>query len=285
MLSVLFDADDWLGTEAKISGSLELRQANSSDWKARFEGEILDVDLARLVNQRFPRHRLTGKARITFEKAVWGQRPSGQGPGWIEVKGQLVAGAGSIGLNLFESLAQGDEIPARCSKALCRSSQARSRVPLAGAFVCDAGNGEIQITGALGAEFPPDAVLASSSSTLLTAPQGAASVHSLIKTLFPTPANNSGVLIPLTTESQVLLSLPLPAGATQQPAPPSTPTDRRIGASHSSPLSTTAPFELAIPPEAVRLCKTLAAISSAISGLSRRYCLAFSRPWPEPKSP
>ena len=74
-------------------------------------------------------------------------------------------------------------------------------------------NGEIQITGALGAEFPPDAVLASSSSTLLSAPQGTASVHSLIKTLFPTSANNSGVLIPLTTESQVLLSLPLPAGS------------------------------------------------------------------------
>ena len=67
--------------------------------------------------------------------------------------------------------------------------------------------------GALGHEFPPDAVLASSSSTLLSAPQGMASVHSLIKTLFPAPANNSGVMIPLTTESQVLLSLPLPAGA------------------------------------------------------------------------
>ena len=48
MLSVFFDADDWLGAEAKLSGSLELRQANSSDWKAHFEGDILDVELARL---------------------------------------------------------------------------------------------------------------------------------------------------------------------------------------------------------------------------------------------
>ena len=74
-------------------------------------------------------------------------------------------------------------------------------------------NGEIQVAGALGTEFPPDAVLAGVGSELLTAPQGTASVHGLIKTLFPVALDNPGVLIPLTTESQVLLSLPLPAGA------------------------------------------------------------------------
>ena len=80
-------------------------------------------------------------------------------------------------------------------------------------------NGEIQITGGLGAEFPPDAVLAGATSTLLRAPQGMASVHSLIKTLFPTSPNGSGVLIPLTPESQVLLSLPLPPGADSKTSP------------------------------------------------------------------
>ncbi len=213
MLSVLFDADDWFGAEAKISGSLELRQANSSDWKARFEGEILDVDLARLVNQRFPRHRLTGKARITFEKAVWGQRPSGQGPGWIDVKGQLVAGAGSIGLNLFESLAREMKFRPGARKPYVDPRKPEVEFRSLGLSFAMQATGEIQITGALGAEFPPDAILASSSSTLLSAPQGAASVHSLIKTLFPTAANNPGVLIPLTSESQVLLSLPRPAGS------------------------------------------------------------------------
>jgi hypothetical protein len=74
-------------------------------------------------------------------------------------------------------------------------------------------NGEIQITGALGAEFPPDAVLAGASTAILSAPQGTANVHGLIKTLFPVSVNNSGVMIPLTAESQVLLSLPRPAGA------------------------------------------------------------------------
>ena len=80
-------------------------------------------------------------------------------------------------------------------------------------------NGEIQITGGLGDEFPPTPSWPAQASTLLRAPQGMASVHSLIKTLFPTSPNDSGVLIPLTTESQVLLSLPLPPGADSKTSP------------------------------------------------------------------
>jgi hypothetical protein len=219
MLNVLFDADDWLGPDAKISGTLHLRQASSSDWKASFQGEILDVDLARLISRRFPRHRLTGKARITFEKAAWGQRPAGQGPGWVEVKGQLVAGSGSIGANLFESLTREMKFRPGARKPHVDARRPDVEFRSLGLAFAMQSNGEIQINGALGDEFPPDAVLASSSSPLLWAPQGAANVHSLIKTLFPTPANNSGVLIPLTTESQVLLSLPLPAGTDSQTRP------------------------------------------------------------------
>ena len=47
---------------------------------------------------------------------------------------------------------------------------------------------------------------------------GTASVHGLIKTLFPVSIGNSGVLIPLTTESQALFSLPLPAGEFSGPS-------------------------------------------------------------------
>jgi hypothetical protein len=74
-------------------------------------------------------------------------------------------------------------------------------------------NGEIQIQGALGAEFPPDAVVAGATTSLLSAPQGAASVHGLIKTLFPVWPADPEVLVPLTAESQVLLSLPVPPGS------------------------------------------------------------------------
>ncbi len=219
MLGVLFDADGWLGKEAKISGTLQLRQAGSADWKASFQGEMLDVDLARLFTTRFPRHQLTGRARLSFEKAVWGQRPSGQGPGWVEVKGQLLAGSGSIGLNLYESLAREMKFRPGARKPHVDTRKPEVEFRSLGLAFAMQSSGEIQINGALGAEFPPDAVLASSSSPLLSAPQGAASVHSLIKTLFPTPARNSGVLIPLTTESQVLLSLPLPAGADLETRP------------------------------------------------------------------
>ncbi len=36
-------------------------------------------------------------------------------------------------------------------------------------------------------------------------------MHGLIKTLFPESSADPGVLVPLTAESQVLLSLPVPA--------------------------------------------------------------------------
>jgi len=71
-------------------------------------------------------------------------------------------------------------------------------------------SGEIQISGGLGSELPPDAVLAGATTSLLAAPQGTASVHGLIKTLFPVSQADQSELIPLTAESQVLLSLPFP---------------------------------------------------------------------------
>ena len=105
VLNVFFDAGDWLGTDAKVEGTLTLHQAGSGDWEADFHGELLDLDLAKLVGRRFPRHRLAGRARLMIENARWGERPS-QGPGWVQVKGELVAGQGSIGVSLLEALAR-----------------------------------------------------------------------------------------------------------------------------------------------------------------------------------
>jgi hypothetical protein len=213
MLNVLFDAADWLGDEAKFLGSLNLRMAGSTEWKADFQGEILDLDLARLVERRFPRHHLTGRAKISIEKATWGERPSGQGPGWLEVKGELVAGQGSIGVALLDALAREMRFRPSVRRPHADSRKADVDFRSLGLSFAIHSNGEIQVSGALGTEFPPDAVLAGASSALLSAPQGTASVHGLIKTLFPVSTNNSGVLIPLTTESRALFSLPLPVGA------------------------------------------------------------------------
>jgi hypothetical protein len=74
-------------------------------------------------------------------------------------------------------------------------------------------DGEIHLAGALGAESPPEAVLAGAISPLASAPQGTVSVHGLIKTLFPIADASPGVLVPLTPESSVLLALPVPPEA------------------------------------------------------------------------
>jgi hypothetical protein len=211
VLNVFFDADDWLGSQAKVEGTIGLRQAISRDWEIDFQGELLDVDLAKLVGRRFPRHRLTGRARVAIQQARWGRQPA-EGTGWVDVKGELSASHGSIGADLIEALAR--EMKFRRSARLASFDVRRAEVDfraLGLSFAMQA-NGEIQVAGALGAEFPPDAVLVGATTPLLSAPQGTASVHGLIKTLFPISQASSGVLVPLTAESQLLLSLPVPRG-------------------------------------------------------------------------
>jgi hypothetical protein len=213
VLNMFFDAGDWLGPDAKLDGTLTLHQAGSRDWEAVFRGELVDIDLGKLVGRRFPRHRLSGRARLTIDNARWGERPA-QGPGWIEVKGELVAGQGSIGVSLLESLAR--EMKFRLSPRLVHIDPRKTEIEfraLGLAFAMQS-TGEIQITGSLGAEFPPDAVIAGPTTALLSAPQGTAGVHGLIKTLFPVAQAAHATMVPLTAESQVLLALPLPPGAT-----------------------------------------------------------------------
>jgi hypothetical protein len=212
VLNVFFDAADWLGSSAKFEGMLHLHQAGSRDWEADYRGELHDVDLAKLVGRRFPRHRLNGRARVAIKEAKWGQRPT-QGWGWLEAKGELAAGQGSIGIDLIDALAR--EMKFRRSPRLVNLDARKTDVDfraLGLSFAIESG-GEIQIGGALGAEFPPDAVIAGATTSLLSAPQGTASVHGLIKTLFPISQASSGVMVPLTAESQLLLSLPVPPGS------------------------------------------------------------------------
>jgi hypothetical protein len=212
VLNVFFDADDWLGSHAKVDGTVSLHQVGAREWEADFQGELLDVDLAKVVGRRFPRHRLTGRARVSFQQARWGQQPA-RGVGWVDVKGELSAAQGSIGVDLIEALAR--EMKFRRSSRLVNLDARKTEVDFRalGLSFAMQSNGEIQIAGALGAEFPPDAVLVGATTPLLSAPQGTANVHGLIKTLFPVSQASSGVLVPLTAESQLLLSLPVPPGS------------------------------------------------------------------------
>jgi len=212
VLDCFFDSRDWLGNDAKLEGTLRLRKSGSQDWEAEFQGDLHDVNLRNLVGKRFPRHLLTGRARLALQSARWALRPS-QGMGWVAVKGELSAGQGTIGMNLLAALAR--EMKFRLSPRLANLDPRKTEVDFRamGLSFAIEPNGEIQIAGALGAEFAPDAVLAGATTSLLSAPLGAASVHGLIKTLFPSSHENPDVLIPLTAESQVLLSLPVPAEA------------------------------------------------------------------------
>ena len=71
-------------------------------------------------------------------------------------------------------------------------------------------NGELQLGGALGTEFPPGAVMADADhyAPLASAPEGAANVSGLIRTLFPTAQADAQVLVPDTAESRILRYLP-----------------------------------------------------------------------------
>ncbi len=196
------------GSKATVS----LRQQGSRDWEAVVQGEFLDVNLARLVGRRFPRHRLTGRARLVIAHARWGQRAA-QGDGWVEAKGELSASQGSIGVDLIDALAR-NEISPLFSGVQSRCPQDGGRFPCPRAVVCDAIQRRDPDRGGAGAEFAPEAVIVGGTTALLSAPLGTASVHGLIKTLFPLSQASSGFLVPHTAESQVLLSLPVPQGPT-----------------------------------------------------------------------
>ena len=208
MLDVFFDSAEWLGRESRVQGALTLHQAGHEDWKADFTGEFIGVDLGTLFTQRFPRHRLTGLARVSVKSARWEDRP-GQGFGWAEAEGEVVTGPGSAGMDLLKALVQ--EMKFQVAR---RIDGSKSDIPfrsLGFKFKLDR-DGQIQFGGALPSEFAPDDVLVVNDRAAIKAPQGMASVRGLIKTLFPSTAD---AMVPATAEAQMLSRfLPLPKAGT-----------------------------------------------------------------------
>lgn len=209
VLDVFFDSADWLGSTARVDGELMLSQAEGKEWEATFQGHLLDVDLNTLLANRFPSHHLAGRARVSVQTARWADRP-GQGFGWVEARGEIASGQGAIGLDLLQALAS--EMKFRLAPRLAGAGSGQGDVSfhtLGLKFAIDR-EGEIHFEGALGNEFAPGVVMASLNTPLLYAPQGTANVRGLIKTLIPVSPADPGVLVPLTAESRVLLSLPVP---------------------------------------------------------------------------
>jgi hypothetical protein len=209
VLDPFFDTGAWLGPDALVEGALTLEQEGAGDWEAGFQGHLLDVDLNVLVHRRFSSHRLSGRARLAVDSARWAERP-GQGYGWVEARGELTAGPGTIGLGLLQALS--NEMHFRKGPKVGRIASA-GQVDLdfrALAFrFAMTSDGEIRLTGALGNETEPDAVIASAAAPLAYAPQGAGNVRGLIKTLFPVTEINHATMVPLTERSRLLLCLPI----------------------------------------------------------------------------
>lgn len=217
VLDPFFPSAEWLGIKARVEGTLRLSQVGTRSWEAGFEGHLVDIDLATLFARRFPRHQLSGTARLTIRSAAWGERP-GQGPGWREVRGELHARQGAIGQELLVMLSR--EMRFRPTARAIRPDPHGREIEFhsLGIGFAVRPDGAIVLSGALGNEFGAEAVLASTSATLLLAPPGAASVHGLIKTLFPVADLSPGVLVPLTAESRVLLCLPTTPEIAARPA-------------------------------------------------------------------
>ncbi|MBX6314063.1 MAG: hypothetical protein IRY99_14290, partial [Isosphaeraceae bacterium] len=209
VLDPFFRAEAWLGPAARLEGTLTLQQAGAADWEASFQGRLLDVDLGTLVSQRFSNHRLTGRAQLALDSARWGDRPGGQGPGWIEARGILTAGRGTISTGLLRALASEMQFRLATPSFAGRDDLEYHSLGLRFAIGDD---GQIRLGGALGAEYPPDAVLIRSDSArvLASIPEGTANVRGLIKALFPVADTDRGTMVPYTPDSQILHYLPVP---------------------------------------------------------------------------
>ena len=218
VLDPLFDSAGWLGPDAKVEGNLTLRQDGAKEWEADFQGNLLDIDLGDVVARRIPYHQIHGKARLGVTDARWAERP-GQGYGWVSVKGELSSGPGSIGFGMLNALSR---------ERMFRSAPKVTKLDSSGSKNIDfralafkfamTPDGEIQLRGGLGNEYADDVVMVSNNAPLAFAPEGAANVRGLIKSLVPIATVDQGLLVPLTEKSKLLMALPVPRDiATEKP--------------------------------------------------------------------
>ena len=208
VLSPFVEADAWFGRSARLDGAITLARLDGMCWEAEFRGDISGVDLSSVVGRRFAGHRLTGVAKLAIESARWGERPGGQGPGWVGARGVLTAGPGSISASLLDAMSSRMRFRLALPIESGRPDVDYQGLGLAFSMTSD---GELALRGALGGEYAPDAVLVQNhrASPLARAPQGAANVRGLWNTLIPATPEN---LAPAVPEMHVLRSLPLPPG-------------------------------------------------------------------------
>lgn len=208
VLSPFFDVSDWLGADARMEGALDLSRDGSGSWDLQFRGDLTRLDLANLVGRRFAGHRLNGEAKLSVGLARWGERPGAQGPGWVEARGVITSGPGSISSGLLKSL--GSRMRFRLSDRAILGVNEVEFQGLGLSFAMNA-SGELVLRGGLGSEYARDAVIVQGDNLqpLARAPEGAANVRGLWNALIP---SSPETLAPLVPEGQALRALPLPPG-------------------------------------------------------------------------
>ncbi len=167
VLDVFFNSSDWLGARARVEGELTLRQTGAGDWDADFQGNIQDLDLAALLGHIAPRHRLTGRARLDLQQARWADQ-AGRGPGWVEARGRLTGGSGTISTRLLQAL-QG-QMRFRLAERLSLTRPEFEFQALGLSFELNRA-GEIRFDGGLGPEYLPGAILRKASGSCRSSPR------------------------------------------------------------------------------------------------------------------
>ena len=129
---MFFDAEDWLGTQAKLEGTLTLRQAGSKDWEADFQGDLLDVDLGKLVGRALsPPSAHRTDARSGHPESSAGVTGSIKGIGWIEAEWRSRRRPGLDRHRSDRCANAGDEVSGRSARPphTSRPQEDRSRLP------------------------------------------------------------------------------------------------------------------------------------------------------------
>jgi len=187
-----------LGDEATFTGdvSVEHSQAGAT---AQLRGRFDDVDLDRLVSQRFPHHKLTGRADVTFERLQLHGVTIAQMNGTLQTRG-----SGMVSRSLLE--AAGQWLDLAPPQPLRLRDEVRYR-QLAFGFRLDqeglslAGYADPSRDGVIMASATHDALLMESASPVVPA-------VFFIRALSP----QSDVQVPATREAKPLFDLlPLPS--------------------------------------------------------------------------
>jgi hypothetical protein len=188
-----------LGPRAEFRGEATI-DLDANTWSANLSGELLHVDLDRLVSDQFP-HKLSGEARIALERA---EVRNGQ---MVWTIGRIDAGPGVIGGSLMEAARQHWQWSASAGTGQSENpSAALGRYTRLGAQF-ELNGKTLQLAGACPSAVQDTILIGQDDAHWQTPGENAYASISLIRVL----AGSSDSQVPATTAARQLIRvLPLP---------------------------------------------------------------------------